>query len=155
MRAGALPLIALAALVLVAGCSLGGDEAADEATTVSASETVEAATELRFASQTVDGLSLPARVEGRSVEAAADDSFVPLFWAGVNLGSTVPGHQPGEVAPTREDYDRWLGEMGEFGARVVRIYTILRPGFYDALSAYNKSHPERPLFFGFRRDGIV
>ena len=75
------------------------------------------------------------------------DGFVPLFWAGVNLGSTVPGSQPGEVAATRADYDRWFEGIGDLGARVVRIYTILRPDFYDALAAYNESHSDRPLFF--------
>jgi hypothetical protein len=64
------------------------------------------ASERTFATRKVDGLTLPARVEGRAVAAAGKDGFIPLFWAGVNLGSTVPGRQPGEVAATRADYDR-------------------------------------------------
>jgi hypothetical protein len=100
-----------------------------------------------FATQKVDGMTLPARVEGRDVAAATGKGFSPVFWAGVNLGSTVPGRQPGEVAATRADYDRWLDGIGDLGARVVRIYTILRPAFYDALAAYNDKHAERPLFF--------
>ena len=47
---------------------------------------------------TVDGLRMPARVHGGAVEAATADGFRPRFWAGVNLGSTTPGHLPGEVA---------------------------------------------------------
>jgi hypothetical protein len=100
-----------------------------------------------FMPRQVGQLTLPARVQGRSVEAATKSGFVPIFWAGVNLGSTIPGRQPGEVAATREDYDRWLSGIGDLGARVVRIYTILRPDFYDALDAYNSGHPDRPLFF--------
>jgi hypothetical protein len=96
--------------------------------------------------QRVDEMMLPARVEGRAIAVATNDGFAPLFWAGVNLGSTVPGHQPGEVAATRADYDRWLPEMGDLGVRVVRIYTILRPAFYDALAAYNRAHEEQPIF---------
>jgi hypothetical protein len=79
--------------------------------------------------------------------AAAKDGFVTQFWPGVNLGSTVPGRQPGEVAAARADYDRWLSGIGDLGARVIRIYTILRPAFYDALAAYNAEHSEEPLFF--------
>jgi hypothetical protein len=30
--------------------------------------------------------------------------------------------------------------MGAVGARLVRVYTILRPSFYDALAAYNRAH---------------
>ena len=39
----------------------------------------------------------------------------------------------------RADYDRWLAGMGDLGVRVVRVYTILRPAFYDALAAYNRA----------------
>jgi hypothetical protein len=104
--------------------------------------------EAAFAPQRVGELTLPARVHGRSIEASsAKGGFVPIFWGGVNLGSTIPGRQPGEVAATREDYDRWLSGIGDVGARVIRIYTILRPSFYDALEAYNSKHGDRPLFF--------
>jgi hypothetical protein len=123
-------MLAVATVVLAAGCS--------------GSKKPEAA----FAPRQVGELTLPARVEGRSIEAAsAKGGFVPIFWGGVNLGSTIPGRQPGEVAATREDYDRWLSGIGDLGARVIRIYTILRPSFYDALGAYNSAHPDRPLFF--------
>ena len=124
-------MIALTALPLAAGCSSSKKNTS----------------EFQFAPRQVDGLTLPARVNGRSVEAAAKNGFVPIFWAGVNLGSTIPGRQPGEVAATREDYDRWLRGIGDVGARVIRIYTILRPSFYDALDAYNAAHADRPLFF--------
>jgi hypothetical protein len=100
-----------------------------------------------FTPSKLDGLTLPARVEGPSVAASTEDGFVPLFWTGVNLGSTVPGSQPGEVAATRADYDRWLEGIGDLHARAIRIYTILRPDFYDALAAYNEEHADRPLFF--------
>jgi hypothetical protein len=125
------PALALTALLLAAGCSSGKKKASEGP----------------FAPRQVGKLTLPARVHGRSVEAATKTGFVPIFWAGVNLGSTIPGRQPGEVAATREDYDRWLTGIGDLGARVIRIYTILRPDFYDALEAYNSAHAERPLFF--------
>jgi hypothetical protein len=92
-----------------------------------------------------DGLKLPARVQGTSIAAASGGRFVPRFWAGVNLGVTTPGHAPGELSPTRADYDRWLAGIGALGARVVRVYTILRPAFYDALASYNRRHRRAPL----------
>jgi hypothetical protein len=126
-----LQILAVTIPVLAAGC-FGGDQDASTAA---------------FAPRQLDGVTLPARVQGRTIEAAAKDGFVPIFWAGLNLGSTVPGRQPGEVAATRADYDRWLSGIGDLNARVIRIYTILRPSFYDALGAYNSAHPDRPLFF--------
>ena len=125
-----LPPLAVA-LALLTGCAFGAEDEAGPS----------------YAPRTVDSLQLPARVTAPSLAAATEDGFVSLFWAGVNLGSTVPGHQPGEVAATRADYDRWLPGIADVGARVIRIYTILRPDFYDALAAYNEAHPEEPLFF--------
>jgi len=127
-----LPLAVLALAVAWTGAACGGGGGGDE---------------LSFAPRKAGGLTVPARVEGREVAAADGDGFSPVFWSGVNLGSTVPGHQPGEVAATRADYDRWLPGMAALDARVIRIYTILPPAFYDALAAYNRAHPEHALFF--------
>ena len=92
-------------------------------------------------------LRLPARVQRSRLALAVDGRFEPRFWPGVNLGVTVPGHSPGELAPTRADYDRWLDGMRRLGARVVRVYTIQRPDFYAALDAHNRRHPGSPLYF--------
>jgi hypothetical protein len=68
------------------------------------------------------------------------------FWTGVNLGSTTPGHSPGELAISREDYRRWFGQMGRLGVRVLRIYTIHQPHMYEELLTYNEAHPDAPLY---------
>ena len=94
----------------------------------------------------VDGLTVPARAGSQYVELGIDGSFQPRFWPGVNLGSSVPGTFPGEVAATRADYDRWLPEMAELGVRAIRVYTILRPAFYDAVRSYNLAHPDAPIY---------
>lgn len=93
----------------------------------------------------IGGLSVPARVQARGLALARGNSFRTQFWAGINLGSTVPGTQPGELAVSRAVYDRWLADMGRLGIRVIRVYTIQRPGFYDALASYNGRHPDAPL----------
>jgi hypothetical protein len=95
----------------------------------------------------VGGLQLPGRVHGEDLElATAGQGFQPRFWPGVNLGSTVPGHFPGELAQTRADYRRWLPEMAALGTRALRVYTILPPGFYQELRAYNLAHPAAPVY---------
>ncbi len=73
---------------------------------------------------------------------SGDVTFVP----GINLGTTTPGHYPGEVAIEAVDYHRWFAEMGALGIRAVRIYTIHRPAFYTELLAYNHAHPDAPLY---------
>jgi hypothetical protein len=91
------------------------------------------------------GLTVLARAgHGRYAlhTAHGDVTFLP----GVNLGATTPGHQPGELAITAADYRRWFAEMGRLGIRAVRIYTIHPPAFYTELRAYNRSHPDAPLY---------
>ena len=95
----------------------------------------------------VGALQLPGRVRGDFLElSTADDGFQPRFWPGVNLGSTVPGRFPGELAQTRADYRRWLPEMASLGTRALRVYTILPPAFYEELRRYNLAHPAAPVY---------
>jgi hypothetical protein len=94
------------------------------------------------------------RVGGLDVLATAADGRLALhtaggdmtFLPGVNLGSTTPGHQPGELSITSELYRRWFAAMGHLGIRVLRIYTIHPPAFYQELAAHNRAHPDRPLY---------
>ncbi len=67
------------------------------------------------------------------------------FVAGVNLGSTIPGRQPGEQAIGREDFVRWFPQMADMGFRAIRVYTIMPPAFYQELREYNLANPEAPL----------
>ena len=72
--------------------------------------------------------------------------YDPVFLRGVNLGATVPGTFPGELAITREQYRNWLERMAQAGFNAVRIYTLHYPRFYEELLAYNLAHPEKPLY---------
>ena len=74
--------------------------------------------------------------------AGGDMTFLP----GVNLGSTTPGHQPGELSITAAQYRSWFAAMGWLGIRVVRIYTIHPPAFYQELAHHNAANPDRPLY---------
>lgn len=98
------------------------------------------------AARDVGGLSVLAESDAdgfRLHTASGDKSFLP----GVNLGSTVPLQQPGEIGTIpAETYAGWLGEMGDLGVRVVRIYTLPPPVFYDELAAYNEAHPDDPIY---------
>lgn len=62
------------------------------------------------------------------------------------MGSTVPGHNPGELATSHEEYVRWLQDMGDMNIRFLRIYTILPPDFYQVFADYNNAHPEKPIY---------
>jgi hypothetical protein len=92
-----------------------------------------------------DGLKMVASTDGQQFElhtAAGDRTFLP----GVNLGGTTPGHQPGELSVSAAQYRAWFAAMSYLGIRVVRIYTIHPPAFYQQLAAYNEANPDRPLY---------
>ncbi|MGN7763075.1 hypothetical protein ACTJKB_16615 [Paenibacillus sp. 22594] len=91
------------------------------------------------------GIKQIAKVDGEHLTLFDGTSWKQTFWAGMNLGATTPGHFPGELSPSRTDYLRWFAEMQEMHVKVVRIYTILPPVFYEALNDFNES-AEVPLF---------
>jgi cellulose synthase/poly-beta-1,6-N-acetylglucosamine synthase-like glycosyltransferase len=112
-----------------------------EKTSVDASDT-------RYAGQIVQqgSMTLPAAIQGEHLALGFGDHFEARFWPGVNLGATTPGFSPGELSVTREEFDRWFEHMHELGVRVVRVYTIQRPHFYDALREFNEANPNAPLY---------
>ncbi|QRG68999.1 hypothetical protein [Brevibacillus choshinensis] len=93
-----------------------------------------------------NGIKQVAKVENEQITLYDGKSWNPRFWAGMNLGATTPGHDPGELSPTKWDYLRWFKQMQEMNISVIRIYTILPPHFYEALAEYNRDK-EKPLYF--------
>ncbi|WP_340102960.1 T9SS type A sorting domain-containing protein [Rhodohalobacter sp. 8-1] len=75
------------------------------------------------------------------------DHHVPLFIKGVNLGISLPGTFPGQLAATREDYDRWLQLIRDAGFNTIRLYTLHFPRFYEALQEFNRKNPNHPLYY--------
>jgi hypothetical protein len=93
------------------------------------------------------GIQVKFKANGSGIEVYLAQTWQPYFAKGVNLGATTPGHFPGELSVTKDDYMRWFGMIQDMGANVIRVYTILQPEFYEALVAYNTKHEEEPLFF--------
>jgi len=74
-----------------------------------------------------------------------ESAYVPFFIKGINLGISLPGTQPGNLAATREDYRRWFKLIKEAGYNTIRLYTLHFPRFYEELEQYNLDHPQNPL----------
>ncbi len=98
------------------------------------------------AAATVQGMSVLAQSDAAGLRlhtGSGDKTFLP----GVNLGSSVPGRQPGEVGAIEAGtYRTWFSQMGDLGIRLVRIYTLHPPAFYDELARYNRAHEQSPLY---------
>jgi hypothetical protein len=92
-----------------------------------------------------DGLNWISRTEDGQLLLQTASGDQP-FTAGMNLGAATAGKLPGEVAITRETYRRWFSQIAGLGFRVLRIYTLHYPRFYEELRAYNLANPQAPLY---------
>lgn len=88
----------------------------------------------------------PFSVDETHITVWNGDAYVPLFIRGINLGVGVPGTFPGEMAATREQYDRWFALMHQAGFNTIRVYTLHYPRFYEALRDYNLANPNYPIY---------
>jgi hypothetical protein len=89
---------------------------------------------------------LPYRVQGNYLAVFDGTSYHPIYLKGVNLSVGVPGTQPGELAATTAQYDRWFEDIHRLGANVIRLYTLHYPRFYEAINHYNRAHRDAPLY---------
>lgn len=60
------------------------------------------------------------------------------FIKGVNVGATKPGYFPGELGITKDEYFRWFMQISDMNANTIRVYTTMKPEFYDALFDFNQ-----------------
>lgn len=94
----------------------------------------------------VDGLTRVAYQDGDDRLVLRTRSGEVDFLTGVNVGATVPGHAPGELAVDRATWARWFDLIARTGVHAIRVYTILPPHFYEELLAFNQANPDRPLY---------
>ncbi len=137
--------VAIAVALLLAACSGGGGRGAGTAGLIGA-QVVALSGSWTPAPTKLGGLTAVASVANGSFllhTAGGDRTFLP----GANIGGAVPGRSPGEIGQlTAEQYRTWFEAAGEIGIRVLRNYTIHPPAFYDELAAYDRAHPEAPIY---------
>ena len=94
-----------------------------------------------------DGVLYRVKAEGEYFYLYSDESgeWEKVFWKGVNVGAGEPGLFPGELTISYEDYLRWFGYISEMNCNCIRVYTTMRPQFYQAFYDFN-STAENPLY---------
>ncbi len=92
-----------------------------------------------------DGIRFASKVDDKYFYFYDNDEFNKIFIKGVNIGATKPGYYPGEFGITKDDYTKWFYDISEMNANTIRVYTIMKPEFYDALLEFNKKS-EKPLY---------
>ncbi|MDD3876234.1 MAG: hypothetical protein PHT69_06405 [Bacteroidales bacterium] len=76
----------------------------------------------------------------------SDGVYEPFYIMGINLGISIPGTNPGQMAATRQQYRDWLNRIGEIGFNSIRVYTLHYPRFYEELALYNHEHADNPIY---------
>ncbi|KZL92147.1 family 2 glycosyl transferase [Clostridium magnum] len=85
-----------------------------------------------------DNVSYMTKVDDKFFYVYKYGKWKKEFIKGVNIGAAKPGAFPGELAVTKEEYKRWFKQIADMNANSIRVYTTLKPEFYDALYEYNK-----------------
>ncbi|QAA31052.1 family 2 glycosyl transferase [Clostridium manihotivorum] len=85
-----------------------------------------------------EDISFVSKVDSKNFYIYDIGKWKKQFVKGVNIGAAKPGTFPGELAITKEEYKRWFKYIGEMNADYVRVYTTLKPSFYEALYEYNR-----------------
>jgi hypothetical protein len=94
-----------------------------------------------------DGISISAMVDSNYFYLLENGEMKKEFIKGVNIGAAKPGYFPGELAITKDEYLSWFTKIGEMNANTIRVYTTLKPEFYDALYEYNKKAEKKLYIF--------
>lgn len=90
--------------------------------------------------------NIPFSVNQNSLTIWIGHDYAPAFLNGVNLGVSVPGTFPGELAASRQQYWSWFEQIKETGFNNIRIYTLHYPRFYQVLDSFNLQHQQNPLY---------
>jgi len=86
-----------------------------------------------------EDIKMVSRINNKFLQIYKDGNWEDVFLKGVNIGASKPGHFPGELAITKEEYLRWFKYISDMNSNVIRVYTTLKPDFYDALYEYNSN----------------
>lgn len=94
-----------------------------------------------------NGISYGFRTKEKSFQIYNGEKFEDFYITGVNIGAGEPNAFPGELLISEEDYLTWFEQIADMGANSVRVYTVLKPAFYNAFYEYNTSHDKKLYLF--------
>lgn len=92
-----------------------------------------------------NGIKYASMVDDKNFLIYKNGKWVKEFIKGVNMGTGKPGAFPGELAITEGEYLRWFKYISEMNADVIRVYTTMKPEFYNALYEFNRT-ARKPLY---------
>lgn len=92
---------------------------------------------------TAFGITTSARIHDGDFYVFEQNKARKTFIKGVNIGATKPGYFPGELGITKADYLRWFKQISGMSANTIRVYTTMKPDFYEALYEFNQQSQQK------------
>lgn len=78
-----------------------------------------------------------ARTNNKDIQIYKDEQWQDIKLKGVEISSFKPGYQRHETSMKKEDVLKWLEQISELNANVIKIPNIQSPSFYKAIYEYN------------------
>jgi tetratricopeptide (TPR) repeat protein len=91
-------------------------------------------------------LRVQFRAADQYLERFNEGRWAKLYARGINIGPANPGLFPAGAPTLVEEYLQWLSRIADLGANTIRVYTVLPPAFYRALSLHNQNPNLQPLY---------
>lgn len=82
---------------------------------------------------------------GRQIMVRDGQGERPFYIKGINLGPALPGMYFTSAPEEKETYTAWFSQMSALHINTLRVYTLLPPGFYQALYEYNRRRESAAL----------
>lgn len=92
------------------------------------------------------GTTLVSKASEGKFSVYKNDKWNDLFVKGVDIGSTFPGEKEGFFPKDNSVYRDWFEKLGDLNVNAIRVYTLMPPGFYNALDEYNMTHQDKLLY---------
>ena len=85
------------------------------------------------------------KTDRNDIKIYKDNQWETMKLKGVELNSFKPGHGRFETGIPKKEIFKWLTEIGEMNANVIKVPYIQSPSFYSAIYDYNLNR-EEPIY---------
>ena len=87
--------------------------------------------------ETSDNYIKIARTKDKEIQIYKNEQWQDIKLKGVEISSFKPGYQRHETSIKKKDVLKWLEQISELNANVIKIPNIQSPSFYKAIYEYN------------------
>ena len=87
------------------------------------------------------------KIENHQFSVLVDGTWTPIAINGLNINAVMPGVSSTDHTRDIAIYTQYLDEVASMGGNCVRVYDLMPPEFYRAISEFNRANPDKPIYF--------